>query len=1337
MKKNFHFFVIFYMLFTLTNTLFALEKEDIPSALKEWEAWVLDDVKDLECPLHYQSNKRICSWPSIMSVELIDKRLDFNITWKLFKDNSKITLPGDRDNWAFDVKVDGKKAIVLDEGKHATLILDKGLHLISGTFEWKNSPKYLQLPQNIALVNLYKNGQKISQTRVDKNARLWFDDEGENSVQKGSVVVSIYRKVIDEHPMKMRTYLYLRVSGKARSVVLDGVMVDEFLPLSVHSKLDAAITNDRKLQLEVKAGEWIVQIDSYNPKPVLKLQKPKSSFKYANEEVWVFKSKPKYRTLKIEGAQAIDPSQTNLPASWKKLPAYLMQDKTEMSLKELYQNEQNYQRNKLSLNRQIWLDFDGEGYTFLDNIAAKIEQIQRLETTTLLDLGSASVNGKPELITTLKKSEQKGVELRASELNIKALSRYEGDISLLPANGWDEKFTSVTTKLNLPPGWRLFASFGSDDRGNAWLDNWDLMDIFLVLLFSIAIYQLYGWKWAVPSFVFIVMLWQESEAPTIIWLILLAFVALLRVLEKGYIKKFLKVGFVLSIGFVVWQVLSFSVYEIRTALYPQLETHHSYSNYRDRSMDMAETTSYESSKQIIRGKLQKEMKNAPYIKQAPILENKIDPNAVVQTGPGVPTWAWKSHNFSWQSGVGSDDRLELWLISPLMNKILNILRIIGMLFLLYMFLRQYSQSIICKIKNTIASKESVKAIALILILTLSPNSLKADIPNPKLLEELKKKLTLPPECLPHCVQIQKAALSAANDTLKVQIHLSAGADVSVPILGNRDIWLPKLITLNENEAVNLRLDEQGNLWIKVPKGVHEIKLEGSIKGFESIALSSLLPLHNLETSHDSSWIIESDNRSFIELKNLNFKAVQDKKKAQSSIEPLVQIERTFHFGLRWYIDTDVRILNSIDKPYTLSYNLISGESVLDKAIEVNNGKALIHLKNGQTNYRWRSTLPLHESIKLTASDEDHITEMWKMDVAPLWNMTYEGIKPIEQVKTNNIIMPLYKPWQKEKLTLTFEKAKAVKGKSLTIESSNLQITQSQQYRDVVLNLQIKSSRAQQYIITLKDADELKSATIDGKDHYLKLDNGKVSLPLQAKTQNIKLSWRQQQNSQTNYAFSNINLSSESVNNKITLNLPQNRWILWTSGPLLGPAVLFWGVILALLLFAFLLGKAKVSPLKTRDWFLLGLGVSTTSIVIILPIVVWVLALRYRQSQGDKLKGNMRNLLQVGLVVLTFIALSTIIGALSIGLLGTPDMMIAGNNSYGYQLNWYSDRITNELPQPTIISVSIWYYRALMLLWAIWISFSLISWLKWAWSVFSQGEMWSRKKPKILNLTEKD
>ncbi|EDN65325.1 hypothetical protein BGP_6668 [Beggiatoa sp. PS] len=35
----------------------------------------------------------------------------------------------------------------------------------------------------------------------------------------------------------------------------------------------------------------------------------------------------------------------------------------------------------------------------------------------------------------------------------------------------------------------------------------------------------------------------------------------------------------------------------------------------------------------------------------------------------------------------------------------------------------------------------------------------------------------------------------------------------------------------------------------------------------------------------------------------------------------------------------------------------------------------------------------------------------------------------------------------------------------------------------------------------------------------------------------------------------------------------------------------------------------------------------------------------------------------------------------------------------------------------------WIYRIAMLLWALWISFALIRWLRWGWECFSTNELW--------------
>jgi len=195
-------------------------------------------------------------------------------------------------------------------------------------------------------------------------------------------------------------------------------------------------------------------------------------------------------------------------------------------------------------------------------------------------------------------------------------------------------------------------------------------------------------------------------------------------------------------------------------------------------------------------------------------------------------------------------------------------------------------------------------------------------------------------------------------------------------------------------------------------------------------------------------------------------------------------------------------------------------------------------------------------------------------------------------------------------------------------------------------------------------------------------------------------------------------------------LSRDRWILFTNGSTMGPAVLFWGVLLVILLGSIILGRIKNSPLKTWQWFLLGAGLSLATPLMIIIVVGWLLALSYRPKLKTVENRFVFNSVQILLVLLTLIALGSLFFALQQGLLGWPDMQIAGNGSSAWELHWYQDRAPATLPQPWVISVPLLAYRILMLLWALWLAFSLINWLRIGWHNYSEGGLW-RKKQKII------
>jgi hypothetical protein len=148
---------------------------------------------------------------------------------------------------------------------------------------------------------------------------------------------------------------------------------------------------------------------------------------------------------------------------------------------------------------------------------------------------------------------------------------------------------------------------------------------------------------------------------------------------------------------------------------------------------------------------------------------------------------------------------------------------------------------------------------------------------------------------------------------------------------------------------------------------------------------------------------------------------------------------------------------------------------------------------------------------------------------------------------------------------------------------------------------------------------------------------------------------------------------------------------------------------------------KHSPIKTLSWLLLGIGLTQVPLPAALIVVGWLFFIAWRGSESfQQLGAKMYNFVQLCLIGTTAIALGVLLTVVGEGLLGSPDMFIIGNDSSQHQLRWFQARSTGLLPQPDCFSVSIWWYRFLMLAWALWLAASLIRWLRLAWENFSRG-----------------
>lgn len=212
----------------------------------------------------------------------------------------------------------------------------------------------------------------------------------------------------------------------------------------------------------------------------------------------------------------------------------------------------------------------------------------------------------------------------------------------------------------------------------------------------------------------------------------------------------------------------------------------------------------------------------------------------------------------------------------------------------------------------------------------------------------------------------------------------------------------------------------------------------------------------------------------------------------------------------------------------------------------------------------------------------------------------------------------------------------------------------------------------------------------------------------------------------------VTLPIPSANITSVITVPESRWILWAEGPRMGPAVRFWVILACALIAALVLGGLKFSPLSRWQWVLLVIGLTQVHVIAALIVVAWFFLMAWRGNQAGEPVAEWRfNFRQLVLVFHTIVMMIILIFVVGAGLLGNPKMFILGNGSYQNFLQWYQSRSDVQLPEPSIISISVWYYRGLMLAWALWLASAVIGWLKWAWEQFTAGGSW-RTAPRVVS-----
>lgn len=1344
-----------FVLVLLVAASAAFAQEYVPDDLDGWQRWVLKDKEYRDCPFYFNrgaTERRdfLCAWPGRLQLEATATGGRFTQQWTLHAKDQWIALPGSPEHWPDRVIANDRAVEVIARGNVPSIRLSPGTYRVSGRFAWDERPGVLRLPAESGLLTLTVDGREIVRPDIDQNG-VYLGERKRETRTVDAVRSVVYRLVADNVPTRLITQLQIDVSGSVREELFGPILPEGFVPMSLQSQLPAKLEADGNLRLQVRPGRWVVYLNARGPSVLNEITANAAGSNLPDAEIWSYQSNDRVRVTAAEGLPPVDPVQVEVPGNWQTFPAFRAGAGAILSIVERSRGVVSAS-NELILKRTMWLDFDGDSFTVEDAIGGQMRRDWRLDMADPYTLLSATEDGNNLLITNGHEEGQTGVEVRRTNVDLRTLGR-SGQGDAMPVTGWDERFATVETELNLPPGHKLLAAPGVDNAHGSWMGQWQLLDFFLVLIITIAVWRLFNPVAGVIALLALVLSFHEMFAPTWLWLNLLVAVALLRVAPEGRLYSIVRGYQLLSAAALVLVLVPFIASQLRVAIYPQLEPQYNqYGLYDSAAVQVPQAEAPPEAGPLERRKAESVARSMPVEAEAledlvvatdktPAKFSRYAPNAIVQAGPGIPSWRWNNYTLRWSGPVDPEQAMRLvvlprWLVSVLRFAEVALMLLFAGIIAAEMANRRWILPGGLKLGRDQAA--SVAATTILTGLLLASPTADAQLPESELLKELEERLLEPPDCAPRCAEIAAADVQVGSDSVSMELTVHAIETIGIPLPGSARGWQPNAILVDGAAGARVLRLPDGGLWLYVTRGSHTVTLRGPIPAVDAIEIPFQTPPRVISIAADG-WSVEGmkDRRLLsgsLQLSRLQTAEGGDAVRWESSRFPaFARIERTVELDLDWRVRTTVYRLAPQQGALTLDVPLIGGESIVSGDFKVEEGHVLVTMSPRQRSISWTSNLPRQSPLTLQSPDGEPWKELWRVAVGNIWNVEFDGVPESNTgANVNEIRVAEFDPRKGETLAIMAKRPDASAGSTLAFDQVALQVDQGNRSSDVDMQLQYRSTRGAQHAVQLPADAEVTAVSIDGRPQTLRVENGELTLPILPGQHSIEISWRAAGQMGFRTKTPAVDLGAPASNIEISLSRPNDRWLLGVTGPQLGPAVLYWSELAVLVLFALILGRIGLAPLGPWRWLLLGLGFSTFSWPVLGVVALWLLACGAREKFGiDDLNWWRFNIVQVIVGGLTIIALLSILTALPQGLLGTPDMHVTGHQSYGTELGWFADRSTSMLPHASAFTVPMWIYKALILVWALWLSFALVRWLPWVWKCFSSDGYWRSRKDETV------
>ncbi|MEO0574242.1 MAG: hypothetical protein AAF004_02180 [Pseudomonadota bacterium] len=1331
------------ILIALSGNVLSQRSIDIPEDLAQWRDWVLHDQGAYQCPL--TSEDRQCLWPGTLTLAIDASGAIFTQSVSVIATSTTLGLPGSLKVWPQDVRVNGQAFPVTESNGTPSVTLPPGEHRISGALLWQQRPARLQIPATTGLIDLSIDGAPVA--RADRTANsIWLArrNRAESNAQDNIETV-VHRLVRDDMPTRLLTHIELDVSGSVRETELGAVLPDGYIPITLSSVLPVRFEADGTLKVQVRPGTWQINLDARAAGTQNAVTLGDNGANMPDTEIWSYASNDRLRVSTPSGVTPVDPAQTDVPEPWENLPAFRIQVGETLAIDERSRGK-TAGDNRLTLRRSLWRDFNGGGFTFVDAVSGTMVRDWRLDMKAPFTLQGAQSFGDNLLVTRVGDTAATGVELRTPNVEVAASGRVDNQMTL-PVSGWQSRFDDVRMSINLPTGSRLLAVAGADTARGTWVAQWQLLDFFLVLLTTVAAARVFGRAIGALALVTLLITIHEAGAPAFIWLNLLIAAALVKVAPKGRLLQLVSTYQRLSIVALALLVIPFVLIQMRAAIYPDLDP----LGFRFGAVPQARVQQSAPPRDVESDAVA-ERAALNYVE--PAVESlgsitvtgarlksfkRYASDALVPVGPGTPEWSQVTYNLAWPSPVSAEQTMRLIIMPRWLVSVWRVLMVVLVGALTAVFILDALKRLAPPkwLKPDGAATAATLAVALVTLGTLVPPAAMADdYPSPALLDALRARLTAPEDCEPNCISMTRADVRLDTSTLRIRMQVDALTDIAARLPGAIEGWRPSNISVDGVRSRRAYRDDSGAINVLIEAGTHTIVAEGPLPTATSFTVPFPLAPRLIQVDATDDWFVAGLNQQQLVGGALQLTRQQtgdddSERWSPSRFPAFVRVERRISLSLDWSIDTVVTRLSPANGAFTVDIPLLDGEQVTSESIPINDATqtATVGFGDAGTTVRWRSKLPRTSPVLLTAGQSSDYYETWTLQIGSSWRVEFDGVpESLATTGDASYRAAVFFPRPGETLTVDAQRPSAAAGETLVFDDVSITTDIGQRLRKSVLTINYRATRGAQHSIALPASATVTQVLVDGARTPLRLEDSALSVPILPGEHSIEVSWQEDADIALLSTSPAFDLGIAASNIRTRVELPRDRWIVVVSGDGQGPVILYWSALVALLLIAAILSRLPLTPLNLIQWLLLGLGFSVFSWPTFFLIAVWLLLLGSKRHWQPAGNDTLYNLVQFALGGLSIVTLMTTVGTLSNGLLGGPEMGITGNGSYASSLLWFQDLTDGAMPAASAVSLPSWCFKALILIWALWLSLALLRWLPWAWQRLNDGGLWRSKTP---------